>query len=416
MGTSGWAPLAHAERIAALDVLRGLALLGIALMNVEWFTTPLVARAEGIDVTASGLDLWLDAAVYILVSGKFWVLFSLLFGMGFAVMQARAQAAGRAFVPFYLRRTLGLLGIGLIHACLIWAGDILLTYALAALLLLVCFDRTPTRDLWLWGGGLYYAVVVLLALVALMMGLVGAGTPDDATRAVEELAFQRDEVAAYSSGSYATATIFRIRFLLDGLGDILFFLPVALGVFVFGAWLVRSGAMADPGTHRRLFRGFAWVAAPLGLALTLAGVLVDPSPDLSVSVTARPMAAAALQMAGAPLLSLGYLGWTVLALQHGARWLQWLAPAGRMALTLYLMQSLIGTLVFYGYGLGLWGQVGRAAQVAGVSLVFVLQLAIAHAWMARFRFGPVEWLWRGLTYLRLPPLRRAQRTSTQVLP
>ncbi|MCF7221175.1 DUF418 domain-containing protein [Marilutibacter chinensis] len=410
-----WVPLAGRERIAALDVLRGLALLGIALMNVEWFSAPLVARVDGIDPAASGLDLWLDAASYVLVSGKFWVLFALLFGMGFAVMQARAQEAGRAFAPFYLRRTFALLAIGVVHACLIWSGDILVAYALAALLMLACFSRAPVRGLWAWGGALYYAIAGVVALFALLLALFG-GTVDgagDQAEVARQLALQRDEVVAYTGDSYLAATAFRIRFLLVSLGDTLFFLPMALGVFVFGAWLVRSGAVADADGHRRLFRSFSWGAAPLGLALTLVGVAIDPAPDLVSGAGARPMAAAAFQLAGAPLLSLGYLGWVVLALQRGGRWLRLLAPAGRMALTLYLMQSAVGTLVFYGYGFGLWGQVGRSAQVAGVLVVFVLQLVIAHAWMARFRFGPVEWLWRGLTYRALPPLRRSSGSSPE---
>lgn len=410
-----WVPLAGRERIAALDVLRGLALLGIALMNVEWFTAPLVARVDGIDPAARGPDLWLDATSYILVSGKFWVLFALLFGMGFAVMQRRAEAAGRPFVPVYLRRTFGLLAIGVAHACLVWAGDILVAYALAALLMLACFGRAPVRGLWAWGGALYYAIVGVVALFALLLALFGNAVDDtgDASAVARELALQHDEVAAYTGGSYAAATAFRIRFLLASLGDTLFFLPMALGVFVFGAWLVRSGAIVDSAAdaHRRLFRGFAWGAAPLGLALTLVGVAIDPAPDLVSGTGPRPLAASAFQLAGAPLLSLGYLGWVVLALRRDGRWLRLLAPAGRMALTLYLMQSVIGTLVFYGYGLGLWGQVGRGAQVAGVLAVFVLQLAFAHAWMARFRFGPVEWLWRGLTYRRWPPLRRPPASS-----
>ncbi|WP_223250114.1 DUF418 domain-containing protein [Marilutibacter maris] len=403
-----WAPLTRQERIATLDVLRGLALLGIALMNVEWFSLPLVARVDGIDPAASGIDLWLDAAIYILVSGKFWVLFSLLFGMGFAVMRARAQAAGRAFAPFYLRRTAGLLAIGLVHACLIWAGDILVSYALAAFVLLACLQWIAPARLWLWGAGLYYSVVVLLGLMALTVALAGGGDADPAGQAMQ-VALRDREVAAYSAGSYAAATLFRIRFLLDSLGDMLFFLPMALGVFLFGAWLVGSGAMSGAGdatAHSRLFRGFVRAAAPVGLALTLAGVAIDPAPDLASDLDAAALLAMTLQAAGAPLLSLGYLGWVVLAMRRDGRWLRMLAPAGRMALSLYLMQSLIGTWVFYGYGLGLWGEVGRGAQVAGVLAVFAAQLVIAYLWMARFRFGPVEWLWRGLSYRALPPLRR----------
>jgi uncharacterized protein len=409
-------PINAGDRLESLDILRGFALLGIALMNVEFFTSPLVARGDGIDPAARGLDWLADAFVYVFVTGKFWSLFALLFGMGFAVMQQRAEAVGRPFTPVYLRRTLGLLAIGLVHACLVWSGDILVTYALAALLLLACFSRASTQGLWAWGGALYYAIVGLAAASALMFsGMEALGidmaTGPEADLMVGQLAFRDEEVATYGTGSYAAANAFRLRFMIGNLDETIFFLPMALGVFAFGAWLVRSGVMMDPSAQRRLFRGFVLIAAPLGLALTLASVAIDPAPDLATGMAARPMWAATLQMAGAPLLMLGYVGLLVLVLQHGAGWLAVLAPAGRMALTLYLMQSVIGTLVFYGYGLGMWGQVSRAWQVSGVLVVFALQVALSHWWMARFRFGPLEWAWRSFTYLDVPPMRRHAHRS-----
>src|SRR5690606_38682382 len=129
--------MAASERIDSLDVLHGLALLDIALMNVEYFSAPLVGMAQGIDPAQRGLDWLADAFVDVFVRGKFWTLFSLLFGMGFAIMLDRARRAGRSFMPLYLRRTFGLLLIGLAHAWLIWAGDILVAYAVTAFALLL---------------------------------------------------------------------------------------------------------------------------------------------------------------------------------------------------------------------------------------------------------------------------------------
>lgn len=131
-------PVASGERIAVLDVLRGAALLGILLMNIEAFSGPLDLAFTGIDVRWQGIDYWADAFVYVFVQGKFFTLFSLLFGAGFAVMAQRAEAAGRDFTLFYLRRSAGLLLIGLCHALLVWSGDILVMYALVSLPLLAC--------------------------------------------------------------------------------------------------------------------------------------------------------------------------------------------------------------------------------------------------------------------------------------
>ncbi len=142
MSIATFQPIAPDERIATLDVLRGLALLGILLMNMEAFVGPMDLSTTGIDPHWRGVDRWADAFVYLFVQGKFFTLFSLLFGAGFAVMAQRAEVAGRDFNRFYLRRSLGLLGIGLAHALLLWSGDILVAYALLSFLLLA-FREAP---------------------------------------------------------------------------------------------------------------------------------------------------------------------------------------------------------------------------------------------------------------------------------
>src|SRR5690606_7030234 len=191
------------------------------------------------------------------------------------------------------------------------------------------------------------------------------------------------------------------------LGFNVFLVPMVLGMFLIGAWLVRSGAMAHPAAHRRLFVRLGWIGGGVGLALTVASVAIDPNPGGTDQPSASTMLAMTLHMAGSPLLSLGYIAMVVLALERGASWLRTLAPAGRMALTNYLAQSVVGTLVFYGYGLGQRGEVSRAWQVLGVVVFFALQVVLSRWWLSRFRHGPLEWVWRAFTYWQLPPMRRA---------
>ena len=196
------------------------------------------------------------------------------------------------------------------------------------------------------------------------------------------------------------------------LGNNALLVPMVLGMFLVGAWLVRSGAMADPAAHRRLFVRLALWGGVLGLAVTLWSIAIDPDPTMDPAApAAAPMVAMALHMLGSPLLALAYIGLVVLAWPSGARWLGVLAPAGRMALTNYLLQSLVGTLLFYGYGLGLWGDVSRAGQTLIVVVVFSLQVVASRWWLERFRFGPVEWLWRAFTYLQRPAMRRPAAVS-----
>lgn len=408
-------PLQAGARLQALDVTRGVALLGILLMNLEGFFGPPVAAATGLDLSLQGADRWVDAGIYLLVQGKFYLVFSLLFGMGFAVMAARAQAAGRAFGAFYLRRSLGLLGIGLAHALLLWSGDILVPYALLSLLLLVVAPRVSGNAL-LGLAAAAFAVMPLLLVLAGAIGSVQAASPQadgpwqqSVAQAMHDyqatLAAQR---AAYAHGSWWQASMQRAHDLGETLAWLpLFSLPI-LAMFLLGAWAVRSGVVDHPQAHARLYAALRRVGLPVGLVLMLASFLLSPQ-ILMLAPDMREGAAAALGMLAAGLMCLGYFAWIVqgLASPGWARRLAWLAPAGRMALSNYLAQSLVCTTLAYGYGVGLFERVPRSAQLVLALALFAVQVLASRWWLARFRFGPVEWLWRSLTYLRPQPMRVA---------
>ncbi len=471
----GFQPVAIRERIQTLDVVRGFALLGIALMNVEFFNRPLAAIGDGLPAESAGMDAWSGLLIHLLVRGKFYVLFSLLFGAGFALMLARAQAAGRPFKGTYLRRTLALALFGLGHGILLWAGDILLSYACAAALLLVVLfargwamwlafatlialgfvagnpedagftslillldavvlallRRGGAPGQALQGPRLLRAGVMLYLLPALLMLLAGgaawmaearsqnpnahvdsqavvSASQADRNQQVAALLAQHarvkaEETQVMSRARYAEVLAYRApAFLLDFLNG-LFFVGIAMGLFMIGAWLLQSGALVDPARHQALYRGFVLVALPVGLALCLVSTLTATGP---ASGQGRWLFAQGMLFAGGLPLALGYLGALVLALQHVgmARWLRWLAPAGRMALTNYIGQSLVCALFFYGHGLGNWG-LPRTQQLLFVLVMFTLQLAASHWWLAHFRYGPLEWLWRWATYGQRPVLR-----------
>ncbi|HSM11271.1 MAG TPA: DUF418 domain-containing protein [Lysobacter sp.] len=409
------APVTARERIAAMDVLRGFALLGILLMNIEAFVGPLFGAITGLDPALTGADRRVDGLIYILVQGKFYTLFSLLFGMGFAVMMARAQAAGRGFGMLYLRRTMVLLVIGLAHMLLIWSGDILTVYALIALVLLL-FRNTVQSRLLGWG----LAVYVLPSLLLLMLGAVGSLAQSDPASAAEfdqSLAMQsrimtdalEAQRQAYGSGSYAEAVARRLGDFKLMLSHVVMIMGwQILGMFLLGAWFVRSGAIARPREFALLYRRLRWIALPVGLAMMLGSFWLVPTAEYA-RMDFTWGVANALAMLGSLLMCLGYVGWVVGVLQspRSAAWLGVLAPAGRMALTNYLVQSIVCTLVFYGYGLGYFEQLSRAWQVPFVLMLFALQVAFSHWWLARFRFGPAEWAWRAATYGVRPRMRRA---------
>lgn len=399
-------PLPAADRIPVMDILRGAALLGILLMNIEAFAGPLDLSFTGIDPRWQGIDYAADALVYVLVQGKFFLLFSLLFGAGFAVMEQRARSAGRRFVPFYLRRSMVLLLIGACHALLVWSGDILLLYALLSFLLLAC-RRLPLPTLPVMGMLSYAFAVGVGVLLAALVWMVGHGDPaalDSAgsmRRAQEVIEAQRQ---AYGYGSWMQANAQRLADLRRMFGGVLVTAPEIFGMFLLGAWFARSGALVDPPRFEPLYRRLRWLAMPLGLLLMLASAAWHPwsAPGRFTPGTGLAYALAAV---ASLLMCLGYLAWIVRA----RRALEWLAAPGRMALTHYLLQSLLCTWLFYGYGAGWFEQMPRAWQLLFALVLFAVQVLLSHAWLARFRFGPMEWVWRALTYLRLPPMRRTDR-------
>lgn len=479
---AGLEPVAQGERIVALDVVRGFALLGIFLMNVEFFNRPLADLDAGLPVAAAGLDYWAGWFVHVFVRGKFWTMFSLLFGMGFAVMLTRAERAGAAFAAPYLRRTLALGVIGALHFVFLWAGDILFSYAMGAALLMVVFHARP-RILFLLAGFcgvmalgcalaskllhgplpwqpflLIGAPLLVLATVAAVLrrwplsgmrnaGLalyllpflamaIGGGVmllhpPQAHLQAAEQAAktparkvelakaeqerkenLQKhaakvvEETRVMSRGSYAEAVSLRVREFGHQAGQDAAFAVIVIGMFLLGAWFVRSGVMLDPAAHLPLFRRLAWIGIPLGVGASLLAAGIATHHVRGQNDGAFQLAMGLAMLGNLPA-SLGYVGAVVLAF-HG-RWRRWvaaLAPAGRMALTNYLLQSLAGTLFFYGYGLGHWGM-GRAGQLLFVCIVFAVQLLLSRWWLARYRYGPMEWLWRAFTYLRWPRMRQA---------
>lgn len=443
-------PVAEHDRIVALDILRAIALFGVFLVNVEYFARPIEASGYGIEPGLAGVNHALAWVEYVLVMHKSWTLFAMLFGMGFAVMLERAQGAQRGFVAPYLRRTVALMAFGIAHVALAWAGDILHSYAIAACVLLVVLRgrawwlllpvpafavatltiggkgylggvigcllfacaaawirRGDVGRLWK-AGAMLYASVPCVILAMTLPALFAAPTPARQAAAAERLAELQAGIThaagVNAEGGYLDNLQLRLRFVLDGLPDETRLLAVAVGMFLIGVWFVRSGVVRDLRAHRALLGRTAAIGIPVGVALAVASAMISTGFD-SQRTAIHTVAAQLMSLASLPL-SVGYACAVLWLIQAGAR-VAWLAPAGRMALTNYLMQSLIGTLLFYGYGAGLAGRIDRVGQLLVVIGVFALQIALSHWWLRRFRFGPAEWLWRAATYGTWPTLRRS---------
>ncbi len=408
-------PTTPAERIHSLDIIRGFALLGILLMNIEYFQRPMQAVVFGLDTTLTGIDYAVAWFVYVFVQGKFYTMFSLLFGIGFVIFLDRALARSAAPRRLFARRLFGLLLIGAAHAFLVWNGDILLMYALVGFLLLL-FARTPAQRLWKWG-----VAFLLVAPVLMWLGAVSIDFAMSSPKGPELLAqFEASRASmtadiahghlVYASGTYMEAVAWRLHewTTLYGGGGWLFFSTSILGLFLIGASFGRAGIFSAPDGSAPLFRRLALFGFLLGIPAALyVGMNADAAEMMYPTIAgAKVFSAAAVANLA---LCLAYVSSIALLLRRAApaRVLSRLAPAGRMALTNYLTHSAVFTLLFYGYGLGLYGEYGRAATTVMALVLFAAQVWFSGWWLERYRIGPMEWLWRTMTYGRVQPLRFA---------
>ena len=390
------------SRYELVDALRGFALCGVLLANLSSFSLyaylPQSTRAA---LASADFDAAAGVALEWLLHHKAVTVFALLFGFGFAMQLERAQAAGEGLRP-YLRRMAVLLALGALHT-LAWWGDILLVYALGGLLLPL-FLRCPDR--WLPWLGLAIALPVTAALRMWFMAHAAAwpvATPQVLQAAGEAL-------ASPSAGAALRGNLSLLRWWLP-IGAVML-VAFSLGRFLLGLWAARRGLLQDPGRHRALLlRILAWTL-PLGVAATALQSSMDRLkaawPWLSGDGSGA-LVAGMVSFAGPLLLGIAIAAGFVLLYQREGwrRWLRHFAPAGRMALTHYLVQTLACSAVFYGYGLGLGPWYGTPAWFVAWVALFGAQLLASRWWLARFRYGPMEWLWRSLALARPQPMRVA---------
>lgn len=392
---------AASQRLALIDALRGAALAGVLLVNLGGFSLYyFLDPAQRAALPTARVDGWLAMAVQLLVQDKAITLFSLLFGVGIALQAGRARAQGIGEGPL-VRRLLVLLAIGLLHAHLLWWGDILTFYAVAGLML-VALRRLPDRALL--AAGLALALFSPL-LAPIAYRLLPADLADEATMHARAL-------AAFSASDPGVALRGNLAYAHWNWMALWGVFPFVLARLMIGDWVGRRGLLQDPAAHRRLLRWVCLVGVPLGLAGGIALEAIEAAGRTAAVLEAGRAAEFGLRTLRrlVPLAQgLGYAaGFALLFLRPGwDRRLAWLAPVGRMALTHYLAQSALGVALFYGVGLGLGPGGGLPLRFAACAGIFAAQVAFSHAWLARFRLGPAEWLWRSLAAGRALPLRRA---------
>lgn len=419
-------PAATDDRLPSLDLLRGIAILAILLANIPYLSGP----ADWM-FSHGGDDNWVDqlviAQTLFWIDGKFITLFSILFGAGMVLQVDRARAEGRPFVAYYLRRLAILLLIGLTHILFIWFGDILTAYALIGLAAFaLCWMRKEViiaclTAVWVWAYG-------CLAFAALMVALSGESfwemptpppvpvptvTGDDQS-AVDRLYHQvmaidwkdyfskENQIRIYRDGTWQQMFFNRMLYLLTSAFSWIIVVGwYLLGCFLFGIYLMRRGIFHDGEANRAFLRKLVGFGLIVGVPFHLAAVAVyffNPNNSFSWLLNGF----------GALPLALAYLGLIVFWSRSSyGLWLQRrLRAVGRMALTNYLMQSMLCTFLFYSYGFRLYGELSRAAALCVVLAIWVLQLVLSPWWLRHFEMGPIEWVWRSLAEGRFRPLLR----------
>lgn len=404
-------PTDTGERVEIVDVLRGFAVLGILLVNMAYFKTPMMLQVAHVRWWPDPLNVTITTLIRFFAEQKFIMIFSLLFGLGMAIQMERADARGAPFVPVWVRRIFILLAIGWCHAFLVWFGDILAPYAFLGLFLLLFRKRKP-RTLVVW-------IVIFLLLPVLIVGgltgLVWVGMQVSSGEVERAFAEQAEQVRmlidraqeVYSSGTYAEITLQRLNDVGSYYSYFFVWGPTLAAYFLFGLYLGRRRFFHRLDEHVPSIRRWVLVLLALGVVGNAVYTILIARTNPMMPTWSGWIA----QIAGAigiPALSLFYLSSLSLLWQQPSwrRRLAHLAPVGRMALTNYLTHSLVCTLVFYSYGLGLFGRVPAWGGLLLALGIFAVQIPLSAWWLKRFRFGPAEWAWRSLTYLELQPFRR----------
>ncbi|MCC5854833.1 MAG: DUF418 domain-containing protein [Idiomarina sp.] len=406
-------PIHVSERIPYLDIIRGFALLGILIMNIEYFQRPMQAIMLGFDNTQVGADFAVGWFSYTFVQGKFYTMFSLLFGMGFIIFLDRAKEKVGSPRWLFSRRILILAIFGMAHGFLIWSGDILLTYSVVGFVVLLFANRSA-KSLLRWG-------IVLLIIPPLLMWLGAFGMnfalqSSDGPTILAEMAKERALLDAdilrgvqiYSEGAWSEAVrwrIYEMSQLYLGAG-LLFFVLQILAIFLIGASFARSGLFNGVDKDATRFKKMAALGYLIGLPSALFVGTVGLELDMMMP-TYHSAQVFTLMAVANMALCLAYISTLVLLVNKGVKVVQWLAPAGRMALTNYLMQSIVFTFIFYGYGLGFYGEIGRAMATVMGLMLYIGQIAFSNWWLQRYHYGPAEWLWRALTYGQRPSFVKA---------
>ena len=419
----GAPPCPASDRIATLDIVRGVAVMGILLMNIVAFAMPSAAyynpAAYG---GAEGADLGVWTTMFVAVDGKMRGLFSFLFGASLLLVTDRAEAKGEDAGAVHYRRMGWLLLFGLAHLYLLWWGDILAHYALVGMIAFLFRDQPPHKllILGLVCAGAGFVLLAITGADALTLHATAHGADASADAVAGWTGYEKSfgtppanylakDLAAHR-GSYGDLLAWRWAHDKDSpVRTLLYVGPETLGYMLLGMAGLRSGMLTGAWTRARYVK---WAAIGFGVGIpgyaALAALAIAQDFDARHVILSVLLLAAILR----PPMIAGWAALIILLARPGGRLTARIGAAGRMAFSNYLGTSLICTTLFYGYGFGLYGTLGRAELYLVVIGVWALILLWSKPWLDRFAYGPLEWLWRSLARWKIQPFRKTRAIAT----
>jgi len=396
-------PVAEQERVHELDIIRGFALLGILIANMPFFASP------NIYLTMTGVTWWTESwnvfaefIIQFFTASKFFTMFSFLFGLGFVIFLQRATEKVSKPKTLFMKRLFYLLVIGLVHAFGIWYGDILVLYAMTGVFLLLFYSRKP-KTILIWAFSLILIPASFMGLMGLLIYSVGDLIPTDTATVASGMQMLEKSTAAYSSGTIPDIFIQRAIDYTFMFSSNLLMMPIVLGMFLFGVYIAKTEKYKNIDRYLPFYRK-VWVWS-LAIGLPFNVLFVYSYFEQGAEVSFHAMTYFVGSVIGGPAICFFYMT-SIVLLTRFESWQKIFHPlraVGRMALSNYLLQSVVSTLIFYNYGVGLFGQIGPLIWLALAVLLFTGQILLSNYWLKKYRFGPMEWLWKSLTYSKRQP-------------
>jgi len=400
-------PVKSGERIQALDFLRGFALLGILIMNIQLFTMPMAAYLNPTvfgDFSGINKGVWIFGHLF--ADEKFMTIFSILFGAGILLMTQRAVERTGKSAGLHYRRTFWLLLIGLIHAHLIWSGDILVSYAIAALEVYLFRNAKPVTLLIVG-----ILIIAVHTLIYLFMGTTMEYWPPESLEMAKQSWIPSEGVIQEQIEAVTGTLSKQVAFnsaeatFLETFVLFMILFWRATGLMLVGMAFYKLGILTANKTKAFYTKGLI-IGCTLGLLITGYGMYTNMQAGFSFEYSMY--LGSQWNYWGSLFMSFGYIcAIMLIAKLNTIPWLRnRLAAVGQMALTNYLMHSILCVWIFWGIGLSLFGQFERWQQLLVVIGIWILQIMWSRPWLNKFRFGPLEWLWRSLTYMKLQPFKK----------